>query len=170
MKPSVERHCARAARRWGGSWELGSADQWQSRRAEAIRAAQLAAHDNEAGKETHAAPAALAGGTLCGGRPPKGSRIFEGRERRGLTAGLKEMALMAAPLTGFSPFGVASADALEPHTVFFVPVQIGGAGLNRLSMGWAACVWGRGLITKKIQPGAARNAQPKCKTNDHIEK
>ena len=77
---------------------------------------------------------------------------------------------MAAPLTGFSPFGVASADALEPHTVFFVPVQIGGAGLNRLSMGWAACVWGRGLITKKIQPGAARNAQPKCKTNDHIEK
>ena len=44
---------------------------------------------------------------------------------------------MGALLTGFSPFGVASADALEPHTVFFVPVQIGGAGLNRLSMGWA---------------------------------
>ena len=60
-----------------------------------------------------------------------------GEEVGRLTAGLTELALMAALLTGFSPFGVASADALEPHTVFFVPVQIGGAGLNRLSMGWA---------------------------------
>ena len=60
-----------------------------------------------------------------------------GEEVRRLTAGLTELALMAALLTGFSPVGVASADALEPHTVFFVPVQIGGAGLNRLSMGWA---------------------------------